>query len=232
MLECVTRMPRFLLTMVGALIVLPLAALQASRPDDSVPPAATAPATSQPAASAPATQAATDLFAVMETPKGEVRIRLAWRESSRTAAYFINLVNHGIYDNYHVSGGRPQYKTDFGGAQDIGDPGATIRPEFSGKLKFTGPGDVGMQLIRQDTVGATFFITTAKLNNRDLTFPILGHVVSGMDVVTRMGIGDEVTRIRIEGDPSRLMAKYASQIAQWDRDMQENPTAPGASSTK
>jgi peptidyl-prolyl cis-trans isomerase B (cyclophilin B) len=195
----------------------------ASRPD--------APA-SQPATSAPATQPPADLIAVMETAKGDVRIKLAQAESGRTVAYFVNLVQRGIYDDYHVSGGRPQYKTDFGGPQDIGDPGATMRCEYNGKTKFTGPGDVGMQQIRSEVMGACFFITTSHLKNRDLSYPIIGRVIEGQSIVERMAIGEAIKGIRLEGDPSKLLRKYAKDIAKWNEAMAVNPTQPGASSTK
>ena len=77
-----------------------------------------------------------------------------------------------------------------------------------------------------------FLITTSFMKNRDLSYPLIGRVVQGQEIVTGLVKGDVIKQITIEGDPSRLLKKYAKNVAEWNAAMKANPTKPGVSATR
>ncbi len=180
------------------------------------PPAASSPASqSQPDATQPARYPA--LVAVLKSARGEVRIDLGVNEAPRMVAWFVTLAEKGVYQQFHVDGGYRNEKIEFGTVgKDAIEPGLVIPPKFSPKYRFQGPGDVSLFPLRENEVGATFFITYAQYHNRELSWPLIGRVSSGMDVVNQLIIGDAVD-IEIEGDSTLLKADFARAIAQWSK---------------
>jgi cyclophilin family peptidyl-prolyl cis-trans isomerase len=65
----------------------------------------------------------------------------------------------------------------------MGGPGYYFANETSPRLKFDGPGVLGMANSGPDTNGSQFFITYAAAPRLNGDYTVFGRVVSGMDVV-------------------------------------------------
>jgi peptidyl-prolyl cis-trans isomerase A (cyclophilin A) len=141
-----------------------------------------------------------DLYAVIETNKGTIGIRLFEKEAPKTVENFTGLatgtkpwtdpvtgkeetrpfydglVFHRIIPKFMIQGGCPL-------GEGYGGPGYKFEDEFHPDLKFDRPGLLAMANSGPNTNGSQFFITevpTPHLNNHHTIF---GEVAEGMDVV-------------------------------------------------
>lgn len=136
---------------------------------------------------------------VMETVKGTIKLRLFPLEAPGTVASFLQLAQDGYYDgtelhrvvpNFVVQGGCPN-------GDGYGGPDYTIRSELA-QLYYQNEGYLGMASAGKDTEGSQFFITHSPTPHLDGKYTIFGRVMAGMDIVHRLQIGDDITRITIE----------------------------------
>ena len=113
-----------------------------------------------------------------------------------TVANFVNLAERGYYDgvvfhrvvpNFVIQDGDPR-------GDGWGGPGFSLRDEVSSRTYSRGT--VGLALAGRDTGGSQFFVTVSPQPHLEGTYPVLGQVESGMDVVDRMTQGDRVRTIR------------------------------------
>lgn len=141
----------------------------------------------------------TQINLVMETVKGTIKLGLFPLEAPGTVASFLQLAQNGFYDgtefhrvvpNFVVQGGCPN-------GDGYGGPGYTIRSELS-SLYYREEGYLGMAHSGKDTEGSQFFITHSPTPHLDGNYTIFGRVTEGMDIVHRLQIGDDITRIIIE----------------------------------
>ncbi len=95
---------------------------------------------------------------------------------------------HRVVPNFVIQGGDPR-------GDGWGGPGYTLRSEFS-PLRYE-TGSVGIASAGKDTEGSQFFITQSPQPHLDGRYTIIGRVVAGMDVVSRIMIGDTVGTISI-----------------------------------
>ena len=182
------------------------------------------------------TAISSELVAVVNTTKGEIRIRLFPNEAPTTVANFVNLAQRGFYDglkfhrvieNFMIQGGDPA-------GTGTGGPGYQFKDEFSAKLRHDGPGVLSMANSGPDSNGSQFFIThkdTAWLDRRHSVF---GKVISGQEVVDAIAQGDVMSSVTIEGDAAPLFEKYDKQLAKWNKVLDERfprtrTAAPAAS---
>lgn len=133
----------------------------------------------------------------IKTTGGEISIKLLINESPGSAANFIGLIKEGFYrdgafhrvvSNFVVQGGCPR-------GDGWGGPDFTIRSEF-GPLYYE-EGSVGMASSGKDTEGGQWFITHSPTPHLDGQYTIFGKVVSGMDVVHKIELGDQITGFEI-----------------------------------
>ena len=164
-----------------------------------------------------ATQAS-DLTAVIETAKGDIRVTLYPAEAPLTVANFVNLAQRGYYDgltfhrviaDFMIQGGDP---TGTGN----GGPGYNFGDEFSPSLRHTSAGILSMANAGPGTNGSQFFITHGPTPHLDDRHSIFGKVSAGQSVVDAIAQGDAMTTIVIEGDPSSLLASQKQQVDEWN----------------
>lgn len=139
-----------------------------------------------------------DPVVTLVTAKGEIRIRCLAREAPIHVASFVDLVRKGYYDgliwhrvvsNFVIQGGDPR-GDGWGGA------GYTLRDEIN--TSRYGRGAVGMPKAGKDTGGGQIFITHVPTPHLDGNYTVFGQVVSGLDVIDRIEVGDAIVRARVD----------------------------------
>lgn len=120
---------------------------------------------------------------------GTIKVELFADQTSMTAENFIKLSKKGYYnglifhrviDGFMLQGGCPR-------GDGTGDPGYTIKDEFTPTLKHNIPGILSMANAGPNTGGSQFFITLAPTPWLDGKHAIFGKVIEGMDVVKAIG---------------------------------------------
>ncbi|CAN5879840.1 hypothetical protein BH23GEM5_BH23GEM5_10050 [soil metagenome] len=131
------------------------------------------------------------------TDSGTVEIELFASEAPLTVENFLRLARSGYFANqewprvvanFVVQGGDPRGDTS-------GGPGYAIRDEINRHRYLRGT--LGMALSGPDTGGSQWFITHSPQPHLDGGYTVFGRVVSGMDVVDRVAVGDRIRDIQL-----------------------------------
>jgi cyclophilin family peptidyl-prolyl cis-trans isomerase len=151
------------------------------------------------------------MYAHFETTMGNFTVQLLDKAAPKTVANFVGLAEgtidpitgkagkskpfynglifHRIIDGFMIQGGDPQ-------GTGMGGPGYNIPDEISSSLRFDRPGIMAMANTGQpNSGGSQFFITLAPYSGT--TYSIFGEVVSGMDVVMKIG------KVKVAGPNNR-----------------------------
>ncbi|MFP2903583.1 peptidylprolyl isomerase [Pyxidicoccus sp. 3LFB2] len=145
-----------------------------------------------------------DLYATLKTSQGDIVVRLFSKDAPKTVANFVGLaagerewrepqsgkmskkplydgtVFHRVIPDFMIQGGDPT-------GTGMGDPGYRFEDEFQSGRGFDKVGLLAMANAGPNTNGSQFFITTTTpgyLNNKHTIF---GEVVTGYDVVEKIG---------------------------------------------
>ncbi|OQW50655.1 MAG: hypothetical protein A4S09_01790 [Proteobacteria bacterium SG_bin7] len=143
---------------------------------------------------------ASSVYAILQTTKGDIRIKLFHDKARNTVNNFIGLALgkkesvdpeirkkvkkpfykgltfHRVVPNFVIQGGDPL-------GNGKGGPGYGIDQEISAEINFTYPGMVAMAAAKPEKNGSQFFITLKDQNDLDGSFTIFGQVVDGFEVV-------------------------------------------------
>lgn len=133
------------------------------------------------------------------TNKGEVVIATDVNECPGSSLAFDSLVTAGYYNGKYFHRMVPNFVVQGGCPRGDGYGGMpwTLRTEI-GHTPFTA-GSVGLASAGPDTESCQFFITHSATPHLDGRYTRFGEVVSGMDVVWQLQVGDVMTRVeRIE----------------------------------
>jgi cyclophilin family peptidyl-prolyl cis-trans isomerase len=136
-------------------------------------------------------------FIHLETTKGKIVFELLPKEGPNAASNFVYLAKRKFYDGltFHrvvpgfvIQGGDPM-------GTGTGGPGYAFKDDPV-NLPYN-EGIVAMANAGANTNGSQFFIM---LENNPLppSYSIFGRVVSGMDAVKKIGIGDVMTKVTVE----------------------------------
>ncbi len=133
----------------------------------------------------------------IDTAKGTIVVELAVIDAPITSETLMQLARRGFFDHVPVHRVVPDFVVQDGDPRGDGDggPGFTIRDELNERMY--APGTVGIALDWRDTGGSQFFITTSPQPRLDAGYTVVGRVVSGLDVVSKIEPWDVITRIRV-----------------------------------
>ncbi|GAA5920181.1 hypothetical protein JCM1841_006631 [Sporobolomyces salmonicolor] len=129
---------------------------------------------------------------VLETSLGNIVVELYTEHAPRTCRNFHELCKRGYYSgtvfhriiaDFMIQGGDPT-GTGRGGTSIYGD---RFDDEIHPELRFTGAGILAMANSGPNTNGSQFFITLAPTPHLDKKHTIFGRVLTGMNVVQRLG---------------------------------------------
>jgi peptidyl-prolyl cis-trans isomerase B (cyclophilin B) len=152
--------------------------------------------------------------AVIETPKGRIRIQLFAKDAPKTVENFETLAKKGFYDglrfhrvvpNFVIQGGDPLSRND-DPRTGTGGPGYKIKCETQGNPRKHAKGALSMAHAGKDTGGSQFFITLAATPHLDGKHTVFGQVLEGQDVVDRIRQGDAMTKVTVQEEPDAPMA--------------------------
>lgn len=143
--------------------------------------------------------------ATLHTSKGDITVELYGDKVPLTVTNFLTLAKSGYYNgikfhriiaDFMAQVGDPLTKDDTQKASwGTGGPGYTIGDEFDPSLKHDSEGILSMANSGPNTGGSQFFITYAPTPWLDGKHAVFGKVTSGMDVLRKLEIGDEIKSI-------------------------------------
>lgn len=172
-------------------------------------------------AQTPDPEATTDLAAIFETNRGQIRVTLFADRTPLTCANFVNLAQrqyydgltfHRVIDDFMIQGGCPK-------GDGTGGPGYKFADEVMPDLKHNSGGILSMANAGPGTNGSQFFITHVPTPHLDGKHTVFGKVASADDqvVVNAIRKGDMLKSVRIEGDTGPLLDAMVDQVANWNR---------------
>jgi peptidyl-prolyl cis-trans isomerase B (cyclophilin B) len=138
-------------------------------------------------------------IAVIETPRGTIKLELYDDKTPQTVANFEDLAVHGFYDGLTFHRVIPDFMIQ-GGCPDgdgTGGPGYEFDDEFHPDLKHDGPGVLSMANSGPGTNGSQFFITHVETPWLDGKHTVFGRVIEGQKVVDATRQGDEMISVKI-----------------------------------
>jgi cyclophilin family peptidyl-prolyl cis-trans isomerase len=128
----------------------------------------------------------------IKTSKGEFIVQLNVTWCPGTCAAFTELIDRGFYKNLTIHRVVPNFVMQDGcpRGDGWGGPEFTIRSEFS-PTPFM-EGTLGMASAGKDTEGSQWYVTHSPTPHLDSKYANFGFVISGMDVVHKLEVGDTI----------------------------------------
>ncbi|MFH1429016.1 MAG: peptidylprolyl isomerase [Candidatus Margulisiibacteriota bacterium] len=175
-----------------------------------------------------------DLKAIIETKKGDIRLKLFPDKAPLAVGNFINLAIRGFFNGHEFFRVIPGFMIVAGCpvADGKGGPGYQFEDEFAPELSHNKPGVLGMVNTGPDTNGSQFYITHISAPWLDQRHTIFGEVLNSkdMEVVNDIEQKDVIYTVRIEGDFYQLIQNIQDRINEWNDILIDNyPDLPGES---
>ncbi len=146
--------------------------------------------------------------ATITTSKGDITVELYRDKAPLTSANFVNLASDGYYDGIVFHRVIPDFMAQVGdpltkdetkkNMWGSGGPGYTIADEFDPTLIHDGPGVLSMANAGPNTGGSQFFITYEATPWLDGKHAVFGKVLSGLDVLEKITVGDTIKNITLK----------------------------------
>lgn len=135
--------------------------------------------------------------AIIKTSKGNITIQLLVEEAPGSVANFVLLAADKYYDGRYIHRVVPNFVVQDGCPRGDGWGGEaySIRSEFMPHPYRAG--SVGMASAGKDTEGTQWFITHSPTPHLEGRYTLFAEVVSGLDVVHALEVGDTVVSVEI-----------------------------------
>lgn len=132
------------------------------------------------------------------TTKGSIKFELLEDQTPNTVANFIRLVERSFYDSLTFHRKDDDFIIMAGDPEGTGEggPGYFIRSEIFPDLK-NKKGYVGMADSGLNTAGSQFYILLQDAPHLDGRYTVFAKVISGMDVLPKLVVGDEILQAEV-----------------------------------
>ena len=152
------------------------------------------------------------LYALIETSKGDITVKLEFEKVPFTVANFVTLAegkNNYVspkYKGIHFYDGLTFHRVESnppmcqGGdplASGQGGPGYKFKDEFHPDLNHGKAGVLSMANSGPNTNGSQFFITTDQTSYLDGKHSVFGEVIEGLDIISTIAVGDPINKVKI-----------------------------------
>jgi len=148
--------------------------------------------------------------ALIKTSKGDMKVSLYEKETPKTVANFVKLINDGFYDglkfhrvlpNFVIQGGCPNSKDGSKGMAGTGGPGYKIDCETDAENQHHERGVLSMAHAGRNTGGSQFFVCHSRDNTAhlDRNHTCFGKVTEGLDVIDLIQENDLIESIEMVG---------------------------------
>ena len=134
--------------------------------------------------------------AVIETEKGKIEVEI-YPDAPKAASNFIFLAKDGFYDGLTFHRVEPGFVIQGGDPLGNGTGGPGYKFEDEPVTRKYDRGTVAMANAGPNTNGSQFFITLADLPQLPPKYTIFGKVISGMEVVDKVTVGDVMKKVSI-----------------------------------
>lgn len=167
------------------------------------------------------------LYASIETDRGTMVVRLEPERAPMTVMNFVGLAEgtitaptrpnvpfydgltfHRVVAGFVIQGGDPQ-------GDGTGGPGYRFPTETHPDLLHDSAGVVAMANSGPDTNGSQFYITMGATPHLDGGYNVFGRVIEGLEVVSRIEIGDVIRRVEIHRVGAGYQA-YRATMAEFE----------------
>jgi cyclophilin family peptidyl-prolyl cis-trans isomerase len=137
----------------------------------------------------------------IETTKGTIKAVLYTDKAPISAQNFIALAKRRFFDGLTWHRVVPGFVIQGGDPTGTGEGGSdrTIPLEIGKGLGHDGPGVLGMARdSNPDSASSQFYITQAAQPRLDGRYAVFGKVISGLDVVMAIQVGDRMTKVTVQ----------------------------------
>jgi len=141
--------------------------------------------------------------AVIKTVKGTIEVELYGAQAPETVANFIKLLKAKYYDGltfHRVEKGKG-FKLIQGGdpaGDGTGGPGYSIKLEIAPKLKHVAGALAMARSQDPNSAGSQFYICAEDIPSLDGQYAVFGKVTKGLDIVSKIEIGDKMTSVSMK----------------------------------
>jgi cyclophilin family peptidyl-prolyl cis-trans isomerase/HEAT repeat protein len=137
--------------------------------------------------------------ATVMTTKGEIKMQFMGRNAPATVANFVKLSKSGFFNGKTFHRVVPNFVVQTGCPRGDGYGGLdfSIRSELT-PLHYETEGYVGMASAGAHTESSQWFITQSPAMHLDPNYTIFAKVISGMNVVYSLGVGDAIQTVTIQ----------------------------------
>lgn len=186
---------------------------------------------------------ANGLYALLETSKGDITVKLEYEKTPFTVANFITLAEgknnyvspkyKGIhfYDGltfHRVESNPPMCQTGDPTRTGQGGPGYKFKDEFHPDLNHGKAGILSMANSGTNTNGSQFFITSDQASFLDGKHSVFGEVVDGLDIISTVEVGDIINTVKIirkgpdakKFDAVKVFKEYYERQAELEKELE------------
>ena len=138
-------------------------------------------------------------YAIIETNKGIIKAELYVKDAPITTKNFIDLASSGFYNGLNFHRVEPRFVVQGGDPKGDGTGGSekSIPLEINPNLKHV-KGALGMaRSADPNSATSQYYITLDTVPFLDGNYAVFGKVVSGMDAVEKIAVGDKMIRVSI-----------------------------------